>query len=152
MERRARDIMRTPPVNVRAGSDLETAARLMLDHRVGSLLVVGEDGRLTGIVTDSDFSAKEGGIPFSTLRLPRLLGHWIGVEGPEPIYEEARGMSVDEVMSSPVHTVEEDDPVARVLEVMLERDVKHVPVVRGGEPVGMITRHDLLRLVVGPEE
>lgn len=147
-ERTASDIMRTPPVTVRAGADLRTAAHLMLEHGVGSLLVVDPEGRLTGILTDSDFSAKEGGVPFSTLRLPQLLGRWVGGDDPEEIYEEAGEMTVGELMTAPVHTVAEEEPVRRVLEVMLERDVKHVPVVRDGEPVGMVTRHDLLRLLV----
>jgi signal-transduction protein with cAMP-binding, CBS, and nucleotidyltransferase domain len=33
---------------------------------------------------------------------------------------------------------------------MLQRKLKHVPVVRDGRPVGMVARHDMLKLVAGP--
>jgi signal-transduction protein with cAMP-binding, CBS, and nucleotidyltransferase domain len=33
---------------------------------------------------------------------------------------------------------------------MLRRNLKHVPVVRDGKPVGMVARHDLLKLVAAP--
>jgi signal-transduction protein with cAMP-binding, CBS, and nucleotidyltransferase domain len=33
---------------------------------------------------------------------------------------------------------------------MLARDLKHVPVVRDGKPVGMLARHDLLKLIATP--
>jgi len=51
-------------------------------------------------------------------------------------------------MSSPVHSVELDDAVDRILEIMLDHDVKHVPVVdEGGRPVGMVARYDLLKML-----
>jgi CBS domain-containing protein len=48
-----RDIMSAPVVSVSAGESLETAARLMLEDKVGSLPVV-DDGRVVGILTETD--------------------------------------------------------------------------------------------------
>jgi acetoin utilization protein AcuB len=50
---RVLEIMSTPVVTVRPDDDLEEAARLMLEDKVGSLPVV-EGGRVTGIVTETD--------------------------------------------------------------------------------------------------
>ena len=44
------DIMTAPAVTVREDSTLEQVARVMLDHRIGGVPVVGEDGRLRGMV------------------------------------------------------------------------------------------------------
>lgn len=141
-------IMAAPVVHVTPDRDLATVARLMLEHGIGSVLVVDEEERLVGIVTDSDFSARNSGIPFSTFRAPQVLGYWMGREGVERLYREAARRPVREIMSSPVHTVDEGGTLADVLQVMLQRNVKHVPVVREGRPVGMVARHDLLKLML----
>lgn len=50
----AGQMMTTPAVTVGANDDLRVAARLMSLHRIGSLPVVAEDGRLIGIVSRAD--------------------------------------------------------------------------------------------------
>lgn len=145
---RLTEIMSRPPVTVAEECDLASAAELMLRERIGSLLVVDGAGELAGILTESDFAAKRARIPFSTFELPKVLGEWLGREGIERVYEEARRRRVGEVMSRPVRTVPEDGSLSDVLRLMLERQIKHVPVVRDGHPVGVIARHDLLKLLL----
>lgn len=147
-EQTARDIMTSPAVTVSRTASLEDAADRMLDREVGSLAVAEDSGKAVGIVTDSDFSAKPARIPFSTFRSRKLLGEWLGKQNAEEVYDEARSLAVEEIMSTPLHSVELDDPVDRILEIMLDHDVKHVPVLdEGGRPVGMVARHDLLKML-----
>lgn len=147
-EKTARDIMTAPAVTVEREASLQDAADRMLERSVGSLVVVDGDGKAVGILTDSDFSAKPAFVPFSTFRSRKLLGEWLGKEDAEQIYERARSRRVEEIMSSPPHAVELEDPVDQVLDVMMERDIKHVPVLDGEDrPAGMVARHDLLKLL-----
>lgn len=148
LDRSLHRIMSRPPITIGPDVSLADAAELMLDRKVGSLLVVDSAGRLIGIITDSDFAAKPAGIPFSTLRRPQLLGEWLGVEGADRIYREACRRTVAEVMTGHVHAVAADEGVEKVLRVMMERDIKHVPVVHDGKPLGMIARHDLLKMML----
>lgn len=141
-------IMTRPPITVGADVTLAEAAARMLDAGVGSLLVTDEDGQVVGIVTDSDFAARRAGIPFTTIHRPQVLGEWLGEEGVDRVYREARRRTVGEVMSSRVHSVTADDSIEQVLRLMLDRDIKHVPVVSEGRPVGMIARHDLLKMML----
>lgn len=141
-------IMTRPPITIRPEASLVDAAELMLDQKVGSLLVVDSAGRLIGIVTDSDFAAKPVGIPFSTLRRPQVLGEWLGADGVDRIYQEACRRTVAEVMTVHVHAVAADSGVETVLRLMMDQDIKHVPVVDDGKPLGMIARHDLLKMMM----
>lgn len=141
-------IMSRPAVTVPVGTSLAEAAETMLERGIGSLPCVDREGRLVGIVTNGDFGAKSVGIPFSTFRAPQLLGRWMGERAVERICQEARHLPVDEIMSAPVHTVDEEAGVEQVLELMLRREIKHVPVVRDGYPVGMVARHDILKLLM----
>lgn len=87
---KVRDIMAKPPLTVTEGTTLEDVPRFILDQRIGGVPVVDENGGLTGIITESSFTAKDEDVPFSTFSAPQLLGEWIGEEGVSQIYEIAR--------------------------------------------------------------
>ena len=65
----------------------------------------------------------------------------------EEIYHDIKSRKISEVMSHPVSTVEESTPVTEVVETMLRDHVNRVPVMRAKTVVGIITRHDLLKLI-----
>ena len=143
-----REIMVSPVITVPEDCSLTDAARLMLECHIGCLPVVNEKAELSGIVTDSDFVAKEKGLPFSLSRFPRLLGEWLPKEGAERIYKAAGDTAVREIMSSTVITLTEEDTLETVLERMLQTGLHRLPVVKDRKPVGIVARHDLLRLLL----
>ncbi|MBK9316979.1 MAG: CBS domain-containing protein [Acidobacteria bacterium] len=140
--------MSKPVMVVREDTTLEEIARMMLDNNIGCVPVVDTTGKISGVITESDFAAKDKGLPFSTFRAPQLLGRWMSQEGVERIYDAARSMTAKEIMNRRVATVTEDQSAQDVVELMLKFDVNRIPVVREGVPVGMVSRHDLLRLMV----
>lgn len=137
-----------PPITVGPETSLAEAAELMLDASVGSLLVVDSSGHLIGIVTDSDFAARPAGIPFTALRLPQVLGEWLGEDGVERVYQQARRRTVAEIMTRNVYSVSNAGRVEDVLRLMMDQNIKHVPVIDDGKPLGMIARHDLLKMML----
>lgn len=114
------DLMARHPITVEAGTSIRDAARQMRDHHVSSLGIT-EGGRFVGLVTTRDFTQK-------------VL---------------AEGMSSD----LPVAGVMARDPVtltpealgSDILHSMLEHRIGHLPVVRDGVLLGMITQTDLTR-------
>jgi CBS domain-containing protein len=134
---------------------LEDIARLMLEHRIGCVVIVSAEdpGRVAGIVTETDFDIREAGIPFSAFRAPKLFGNWISSEAElAEAYEQVRRRRVRDIMQSPVITVSPDDEVWRAARLMIEHDIKRLPVVEGGRLVGIVTRHDLLKRCVAESE
>lgn len=143
-----RDFMTQPVIVVDEDMTLEAIAGLMLEKNIGCVPVVDKNGRICGVITESDFAAKEKGIPFSTFRAPQLFGRWMGQEGIDRLYDAARGMKASEIMSRQVAVVTEDDKIDTAISLMLKHDVNRIPVVRDGTPVGVISRHDLLKLML----
>lgn len=142
------ELMTEPVLTISEDRSLEEVAHKMLDNKVGGLPVVDDEGKIVGMVTESDFSAKEHAIPFSRIYAPQLFGEWMSKEGVDKAYEAARSIEVKQVMSSPAITVKEDDTVAEAVRRMLNHKVHRLPVVRDDIPIGIISRHDLLKLVV----
>lgn len=145
---KVREIMTEPVLVVNQDRSLEEVAYMMLNNKIGGLPVVDDEGKIVGMVTETDFSAKEHAIPFSRNYAPQLFGDWMSKEHIERAYESARTVRVKEIMTKPVLTIGEDDSVAEAVRRMLNERVHRLPVVRDGIPVGIITRHDLLKMVV----
>lgn len=143
-----REFMTQPVVTVREDTTLEEVARIMLEKYIGGVPVVNAQGKISGMLTESDFTAKEQGIPFSTFRAPQLFGHWLGGERLEQIYDAARRMTAREIMSPDVIMVTEEQSAEEAVTLLLRHDIHRIPVIRDGVPVGMVSRHDLLRLMI----
>jgi len=144
----ARDIMTHPLHTVPEDCTLEDAAHRMLTHRIGCLPVTNSGGKLAGILTESDFAAKEKGVPFSLYRFPQVFGDWMPRQDVEKMYAAARSRHVCEFMSRRVASVDIADDIETVIAKMLKTGFHRLPVVADGLPVGIIARHDLLRLMV----
>lgn len=118
------------PVTVSPSTPVHEARQLMERRRIRHLPVV-DGGRLVGIVTDRDVR----------LNLPSpatSLSIW------EVNYLLAK-LTVGEVMTKRVITVEPDRPVEEAARLMLEHRIGALPVTEGGRLVGIITETDLLR-------
>lgn len=142
-----KEFMSQPATVVGEDASLEEVALTMLGQNIGCVPVVDAHGKIRGIITESDFAAKEKGIPFSTFRAPQLFGQWVDKGMVERIYETARKMTAKEIMSHHAVTVTEDQGAEEAIELLLKYDVNRLPVVRDGAPVGIVSRHDLLRLM-----
>ncbi len=110
-------------------TDLRTAARLMRDHHVGSLIVVEKqsgDLRPVGIITDRDIV--------------------IGVVAAEGVRPES--LTVGEVMGRDLALVDENDGMFEAVEAMSDKGARRLPVVdKKGRLVGIVTLDDLLRVL-----
>jgi CBS domain-containing protein len=127
---RVRDIMTTKPITVDPETPMLEARQWMLHKRIRHLVVV-EDGRVVGIVTDRDIR----------LNLPSpatSLSVW------ELNYLLAR-LTVGGVMSAAVLVVDPDRPVAEAARIMIDHKIGALPVVEDGRLVGIVTESDFVR-------
>jgi CBS domain-containing protein len=100
------------------------AARLMKKKSVGAVMVVKDNGRLTGVFTERD-------------AVFRVLA-----EGRDP-----KTTRLSDVMTPQPQTIAPEKPFGHALLMMYESGFRHVPVVEDGKPVGMVSARDAL----GPE-
>ncbi len=142
----AKDIMTSPAITITTDSTVEEAATLMLDRGTSCLPVLDDRGRLAGILTHTDFGFHHKFMPMAD-HLYTLMGSFVTPETLEQVARDVSRKKVREVMSHPVITIQEDAPVAAVADLMLHRSVSRLPVMRGKEMVGIITRHDFVKLM-----
>ena len=58
---KAREMMTRPVVTVNREASVAEAAKAMLDHKAGCVLVVDLQGKLRGIITQTDFAGDQHG-------------------------------------------------------------------------------------------
>ena len=112
-----RDVMTENPQTVEPGDSIEDAAKKMKSGGVGALLVVDGDD-LKGIVTDRDIVVNA-------------------------VAEGNGNAKVEEVCSSDTTTIEPDADLGDAIKKMREADVRRLPVVEDGDPVGIVSLGDL---------
>ena len=125
-EMRVRDFMLTKPVVFTPEMDLLDAVRILVDRRVSGAPVVDERGNLVGILTERDF-----------LRATVVAG-----------YHGEGGGRVGDYMSSPVQAVNAEDSLLDVAARFVEAKHRSFPVMEDNRVVGLVTRRDVLRVVI----
>jgi CBS domain-containing protein len=113
-----RDVMTRNPSTVEASATIQDAAQLMDREDIGAVLVV-ENGELQGIVTDRDIAVR-------------------AVAKGSPA-----DASVREVCTTGLDTLSPGDSIADAVEKVRRSDVRRLPVVEGGKPVGIVALGDL---------
>jgi CBS domain-containing protein len=143
---RVADVMTTNVVTVGPDAGFREIVDLLLTDDISGVPVVDSDGRLLGIITESDLitkEAKEPDRPRPRRHLSMLRDHLLG-RGHDWV-DKAGATTAAQLMTTPVDTVSPDDPIGVAARVVLERHRKLLPVVRDGRLVGIVSRKDLLK-------
>jgi CBS domain-containing protein len=143
---RTSDVMSSTVISIPPGAPLKEVARLLSEHGIGGLPVVGADGAVLGVVSESDFLLKERGQEHARrCRLARLLGQ------PSPDAPVMAARTAGELMSAPAVTIDQAASVRDAAILMSDRRINRLPVTAAGHLVGIITRGDIVRLYAEPD-
>ena len=107
------------PRTVNADDTVKDAAVVMRDSDIGDVIVV-EDGQVTGILTDRDIAVRAV------------------AEG-----READSTPVSDICTTGIQAIEPEASVDDALRTMREDDIRRLPVVKNGRPVGIVSLGDL---------
>ena len=141
---RAHQIMTLSVITVTPETTIVEAANTMLQRHVSGLPVV-KAGKLVGIVSKGDFIRR------SEIGTERKRGRFLkfilgpGQEATDFVHEHGR--KVAEIMTTSPLTITEDTPLEKIVELMEKNDIKRLPVTRGDQVVGIVSRANLLQAV-----
>jgi len=110
-------------VTARQDDTLQRIARLIADHRIGAVVVVGADGHPMGIVSERDI-------------VNALAAYGAGV----------LAMQAERVMTRALLTSRLDQTADELLSVMTASRVRHLPVVENGKLAGIVSIGDVVKL------
>ena len=152
-ELRARDIMTSDIVSVAETATVRELVALLQEHEISGVPVVNARGKITGVVSVSDVAASSGGGGSigPEVASPEFYVHgWEDKLNPDDLRQlhiEDEGLLVSDIMTPRVYTVKGDAPISEVARTMVDGHVHRLLVEEGGEPVGIVSTLDLLRLL-----
>src|SRR5688572_20503495 len=117
------DILNAKPRNIYSVVGTTTvydALKLMADTNVGALLII-DDGLLSGIVSERDYARK------------------VALEG-----KSSQDTLVKDIMTAKVLTVAPGDSIDRCMELMSDKKIRHLPVVKDETILGVISIGDVV--------
>ena len=143
--RQVRDVMTTSVVTVDRITPYKEIARLLAEHRISGLPVLKMGRQVAGVVTEADLLAAE----IATRRRLRLSGRqawW-------PRRERHPALTAGELMSASAITIGQDATIPAAARLMNTHHVRRLPVVdEDGALIGIVSRRDLLRVFLRPDE
>jgi CBS domain-containing protein len=120
MAQTIREVMSPNVVTIDRKASLLEAAQSMRDADVGALVTVDEDGGVVGIVTDRD-----------------IVVRGLAEAG------DASSTTLEDISSEDLVAVGPDTPVDEAVRFMRDRTIRRLPVVEGGQAVGVVSIGDL---------
>jgi len=144
---KAADVMTRNVLTVGPASSVAQAIRLMLDNNISGLPVLAADRKVVGILTEGDLLRR--GETGTERHRPRWLEILMGPGRAAGDYVRTHGRKVEDIMSTDLVNVAADTPLDEVVGLMERRRIKRVPVVEGDALIGIVSRADLLRSLLG---
>jgi CBS domain-containing protein len=116
-------------ISIAPDASVFEAIKVMADESIGSLVVLDENGKLAGIVTERDYARK------------------VIVMG-----RSSKNTPVAEIMTADVLTASSDHTVNACMEIMTERKVRHLPVVEDDQVIAMVSIGDLVQAIIADQQ
>lgn len=121
------DVMNDEVIVMQENEQVDHARNLMLKHGFSRVVVVNDDNKPVGMVTEKDLSRK-------------LRGN-----GPEWKRRPIDKLSISRAMSGNVITISPSEDLKTVVELMIKNDISSIPVVDDDGLAGMVTKTDLMK-------
>ncbi len=143
---RVADVLEPDCACLPAGADLMEAAALVARTRASDLMVLDDDGRFVGVLSEGDIL--RGCLP----DLDEIVAAGGTLADGYQLFlaraSELSGASIDRLVIDQPLVAHPDDHVAKVATVMVERQIRRLPVVSDGHLHGTISRADICQAVV----
>ncbi len=143
------DIMTQSVITVKRETSVKELARILTHHNISGAVVVDDEDKVIGIVTESDliFQNKKFHIP----SVIAILDSYFFLENPDKMEQEIKkmaGATVGDIFSKDVVTVQENTTIAEIATIMSEQHVHTLPVLNDNNRlVGVIGKKDIIKTI-----
>lgn len=123
----ARDVMTTQVITVKPNTTIHEAIKTLVALEISGLVVTEDNGDILGVVTERDL----------------LVAYQFLKKTSAP---------VEDYMNNKIISVSEETTVEEISQMLVQGDIRRVPVIKDKKVVGLVSRRDLLKNIIKQEE
>ncbi|SCY87235.1 CBS domain-containing protein [Alkaliphilus peptidifermentans] len=145
MNLKAKNIMETDIISINEDDSVYEAIELLLNNKINCLPIQDKERLLKGIVTETDliyvdkklnpssyYAYGEANVPINTRILNKSL-------------TELKTLKIKEVMTSKLISVQEDTELEKIIDIIVNKGIKTIPVIKDLKIIGIVTRKNILK-------
>jgi len=122
----ARDVMSSNVISIKPETKVFEAVGLLVNNKIGWAPVLDDNGDIVGVVTEKDLLVSLD-----------FLGE-----------KNARDAAVREFMSTDIISSSENMPLKEIMQIIVRKNIKRVPILNGKKVIGMVSSRDILRALL----
>jgi CBS domain-containing protein len=148
MNKTVGEVMTPNPITVMPETPLQTAIKLLAEHRISGLPVVDDQQKLVGVISDTDLMWQESGVDAPPYIM--LLDSIIYLQNParyEKELHKALGQTVGEVMNDVPISIPPTQTLREAAHLMNDKKIRRLPVLdpETQKVIGILTQGDIIR-------
>jgi CBS domain-containing protein len=146
---RVKDIMTSDVITVSPETEILQAARIMVEKRINGIPVLDGNGKVVGILCQSDLVSQQKSVPIPSLF--SLMDGFMPLTSLKKIEKEVEkiaALTVDQAMTHKPTTVSPETGIEEVASLMVDRNFHTLPVVKDGRLVGVVGKEDILKTLL----
>ena len=145
----AKDIMTQNLITVGPETTIREMAEILVKNKISGLPVVDDQGKVIGMVSEGDLMQTEIApkLPDALSILGAII-YYNGLREYKEAFRKVAATKAEEIMTDKVVAVQAEDDVSQVGQLMLDHNIKRVPVLDGTRLVGIISRSDMVKMLL----
>ena len=144
---KAKDIMSTDLITVNQDTDIKTLSKIFIDKKINSVPVVDDEGKLMGIVSETDIVYQDASLHIPTVFT--IFDSIFYLQSSKHFKDDLKkitGSKVKDIVTDKVVSVKEDDSIYDIATIITEKKFYSIPVVDDNNKLqGIVSRFDIIK-------
>ncbi len=144
---KAKDIMSTDLITVNKDTDIGILSKIFIDKKINSLPVVDHEGKLIGIVSETDLVYQDASLHIPTVFT--IFDSIFYLQSSKHFKDDLKKITsskVKDIMTDKVISIKEDDSIYDIATIITEKKFYSIPVVDDNNKLkGIVSRFDIIK-------
>lgn len=144
-----KDIMQTDVITTGPEATIKEIAKILVENKISGVFVVDASEKLLGVVSEGDLLHKETNPrPPGALGLLGAIIYYRGIKQYESDFRKLIALTASEIMTSKLIKISPDDKIEDAASLMVNEQIKRLPVMENDKLIGIVTRHDIIKTLM----
>jgi CBS domain-containing protein len=144
---KAKDIMSTDLITVSKDTDIKILSKIFIDKKINSVPVVDDEGKLMGIVSETDIVYQDASLHIPTVFT--IFDSIFYLQSSKHFKDDLKKITaskIKDIMTDKVFSVKEDDSIYDIATIITEKKFYSIPVVDDNNYLkGIVSRFDIIK-------